>query len=476
MDVNRILKHDFVTTLIISVLITIGTLVIYGATFNTSESNLIVKQLILILIGMILYFFIITLDIEWFKVVSIHMILYAFIIVTLLYVNLFGSTIAGTNRWIDFGFFSFQPSEYAKILILLFVAIIFDDDTSIKKPKEILHERFKKQEGSNLQKVVNKIKELKQNQEIRSSFYVGLYVAPLILLTFVQPALGNSIIMALLTVLTTFFALKHQTPVVKVVILFFLFSSILIQFIKFDAVSEIFSISRRYANFLNIGVISLLIIALLYVMKVKIWQLILIFLLSIFSISAVIFSWNELLGDYQRARILTFVSGPETDPLGSGFQIIQSKIAIGSGQLLGRGYLQGTQSSLHILTQAYTDFAFASMSEQFGFVGSVLLLGIYVFLIQRILKVAKETKSTFGRNFCFGAASLLLIHIFINVGMNIGKLPVTGIPLPLVSYGGSSVLMTLIILGVVQSIYASRRPVDMADSLMITSLRGKQTD
>lgn len=476
MDLNKILKHDFVITLIVLVLVAIGSLVIYGATFNTTESNLILKQLILILIGLFLYFFIITLDIEWFRVFSIQMFLYMFIIGTLLYVNFFGSTIAGTNRWIDFGFFSFQPSEYAKILIILFAALIFDPDTVIKKRKEAVFTKFKKSKATIFEKLKGKTQELRENPEVKSLFFLALYTIPIVFLTFIQPALGNSIIIILLTGLTAFFALKNPTPVVKFALYFLLFASILFQFIKFDSSQEEFLISRSYANFFSIGISSLVIIALVLFLKTKIWQLLVTASLVFFSIAGVIFSWNKLLGDYQKARILTFVAGPETDPLGSGFQIIQSKIAIGSGQLLGRGYLQGTQSSLHILTQAYTDFAFASMSEQFGFIGSVLLLAIYTFLILRILKIGKETKSVFGRNFCFGSASLLLIHVFINVGMNIGKLPVTGIPLPLVSYGGSSVLMTLIILGLVQSIHASRRPVDMSDSLMITSLRGKETD
>lgn len=211
-------------------------------------------------------------------------------------------------------------------------------------------------------------------------------------------------------------------------------------------------------------------------MKVKWWVVIGVVLTTTIFLFGSIFAWNQLLGNYQRERVLTFIEGPEADPLGSGYQIIQSKIAIGSGQLFGRGFLQGTQSSLHILTQAHTDFAFASMSEQFGFVGALLLLSTYLTLLFRILKIAKETKIDFGRNMSFGVVGLLLIHIFINIGMNLGKLPVTGIPLPLVSYGGSSVLMTLIVLGLIQSVHASRRPVDMADSLMLTSLAGNKSE
>lgn len=476
MNINRILKHDFVTTLIIGVLLLIGTLVIYGATFNTAESSLLIKQLVLITVGISIYFLIIAIDIEWFKIFSLQMLLYVFIIGTLVYVNVFGSTIAGTNRWIDFGFFAFQPSEYAKILIILFISLVFSKEVLPVREKLTDIKADSQQRRTIRQKFIFSIRTLLENKDFRASLWVGAYTLPIIFLTFIQPALGNSIIIILLTLLTTFFSLKNQWSVIVVILYSVLFSILVFDFIHFDVDSGVFMVGVDFASYMLVAITLSFAVFMTLLLKTKLWQVMLVFVLVASSVIFGIFAWNNILGDYQRERVLTFVAGPESDPLGSGFQIIQSKIAIGSGQLLGRGYLRGTQSSLHILTQAHTDFAFASMSEQFGFVGALLLLGIYVLLILRILRIAKETKSDFGKNFCFGAVSLLLIHIFINVGMNIGKLPVTGIPLPLVSYGGSSVLMTLIILGIVQSIYASRRPVDMADSLMITSLRGKEID
>lgn len=475
MDINRILKHDFVATLITAVLLIIGTLVIYGATFNTTDSNILTKQLILITLGLFLYFLIITIDIAWFKVFSLQMIMYIFIIGTLVYVNLFGSNIAETNRWIDFGFFAFQPSEYAKVLILLFVSLIFSGEILPNKEDLDRIETSKEKTLTFRKRLILNIKKYLRSADIKALFFVFLYVSPIIFLTFIQPALGNTIIITLLTALTVFFSLKKTSPIIIVLLYSLLFAIWVLGFIHFDFINSEFTISFNAVKTIPVIVIPIMIVTIAYFLKTKIWQVFLILGLVVMATLSFFLAWNNI-SEYQRERVVTFVSGPERDPLGSGFQIIQSKIAIGSGQLLGRGYLQGTQSSLHILTQAHTDFAFASMSEQFGFVGAVLLLTIYIFLILRILKISKEIKSGFGKNFCFGAVSLLLIHIFINVGMNIGKLPVTGIPLPLVSYGGSSVLMTLIVLGIVQSIYASRRPVDMADSLMITSLRGKEID
>jgi cell division protein FtsW (lipid II flippase) len=303
-----------------------------------------------------------------------------------------------------------------------------------------------------------------------------IYVIPIVVLTFIQPSLGNTIIIIGLTLFTLFFSTKFQTVLLKIILLGFLTFFFIKNFIRFDTGTAGFSFSADVDNYFVLISSIIIFVLFTFFIKVKWWFVLSVALTTTLFLFSSIFAWNQLLGNYQRERVLTFIEGPEADPLGSGYQIIQSKIAIGSGQLFGRGFLQGTQSSLHILTQAHTDFAFASMSEQFGFVGALLLLSTYLILLLRILKIAKETKSDFGRNLAFGVVGLLLIHIFINIGMNLGKLPVTGIPLPLVSYGGSSVLMTLIVLGLIQSVHASRRPVDMADSLMLTSLAGNKSE
>lgn len=474
MDIRKFFKQDYIITILIVVLLTIGTLVIYGATLNSSDARLLQKQLFLIAIGLLGYFFIMVIDIEWFKVLSIQLLLYTFIIATLLYVNILGSNIAGTNRWIDFGFFSFQPSEYAKIIIILFISYMYSSERLPIREQVLDFQEQQEKPLSIINKLKKEFKKALSANEVRSFLWTIIYVSPIIFLTFIQPALGNTIILLTLFFFNTIFSLKNIKSILSILILFAVFTFFVLQLLQFDKELGIFSINFQSLNYMAITIYSIVTISIILIFRIKAWRALLVSMtvaiLTLFSV----FLWNNILGNYQRKRVITFLLGPEIDPLGSGFQIIQSQIAIGSGRLLGRGYLQGTQSSLHILTQAHTDFAFASMSEQFGFIGAVIVLLIFVFLILRILKVSRETKSAFGKNFCFGVTSLLLIHIFINVGMNIGKLPVTGIPLPLISYGGSSVLMTLIVLGLVQSIYTSRRPVDMSDSLMITSLRGKE--
>ena len=153
---------------------------------------------------------------------------------------------------------------------------------------------------------------------------------------------------------------------------------------------------------------------------------------------------------YQKLRILTFLN-PERDPLGAGYQIIQSKIAIGSGGFSGKGFLQGTQSYLDFLPEKHTDFIFTLFSEEFGFIGSVGLLILYTIIILRIIQIGAISRSSFARLFCFGFAFAIFIYITVNLSMVLGLLPIVGSPLPIMSFGGSSMLATMIGFGIVMS-------------------------
>ncbi len=167
----------------------------------------------------------------------------------------------------------------------------------------------------------------------------------------------------------------------------------------------------------------------------------------------------SILKPYQKSRILTFFN-PDRDPLGAGYQIIQSKIAIGSGGLLGKGFLQGTQSYLEFLPEKHTDFIFTLFSEEFGFVGSMLLILLYALLIYRIIRIGFSSRSFFAKLYCYGFASALFLYIFVNIAMVVGLLPIVGAPLPIMSYGGSSMLSIMLGLSIVMSckIY-SRDPI-----------------
>lgn len=167
------------------------------------------------------------------------------------------------------------------------------------------------------------------------------------------------------------------------------------------------------------------------------------------------FSYFFLLKDYQRQRVLTFLN-PESDLLGSGWNVTQSMIAIGSGELYGKGFLNSTQSKLRFLPEAHTDFIVSVFLEERGFLGGVVLFVLYIILIMQILYIADTTKDSFGKLVCYGIGSIFFFHFVINVGMTMGIMPVTGKPLLLMSYGGTSLLISFIMLGIVQSIRINR--------------------
>jgi rod shape determining protein RodA len=162
-------------------------------------------------------------------------------------------------------------------------------------------------------------------------------------------------------------------------------------------------------------------------------------------------SWHFVLKDYQKARLVSFLD-PELDPKGSGYHVIQSKIAIGSGGMWGRGVTRGTQTQLRFLPVPHADFIFATVGEEHGFVGVVVVLGLYFLLLMQIVHNAQTAPDRSGMFICMGVAALLLFHLLVNVGMVVGRMPITGIPLPLMSSGGSSTLSIFLMLGLVNNV------------------------
>ena len=177
--------------------------------------------------------------------------------------------------------------------------------------------------------------------------------------------------------------------------------------------------------------------------------------LAAIGVASAVIGWN-FLHDYQRQRVLTLLD-PQADPLGSGYHIIQSTIAIGSGGLFGKGYLQGTQGQLEFLPERTTDFVLAVIGEEFGFVGIVVLMGLYLFVVFRALFLTSQMRDTFSRLLSGSLAAIFFVYVFINAGMVSGLLPVVGVPLPLVSYGGTSMVTLLAGFGMLMSLYANRK-------------------
>lgn len=188
-------------------------------------------------------------------------------------------------------------------------------------------------------------------------------------------------------------------------------------------------------------------VGMLFAAQISVKKILILVLVAALTIPT---SWLFLHG-YQKERISSFLS-PESDPLGKGYNVIQSTIAVGSGELFGRGLGRGTQSRLQFLPEFRTDFIFASIAEEMGFVGSVMILLLYLFLLSYCLKVAQKSDEIFYSLVTIGVVSMLLFQIFVNIGMNIGILPITGITLPLISYGGSSLIATFICLGLIGAV------------------------
>lgn len=201
------------------------------------------------------------------------------------------------------------------------------------------------------------------------------------------------------------------------------------------------------------AVMFVALIAVMILSRVNLKAVIAIVLLNIIAGYGAIFVWNRILYDHQRSRILTFVD-PMRDPRGEGYQVLQSKVAIGSGQFYGKGFMNGTQTNLSFLPEEHTDFIFSVLGEQFGLLGCTAVLLLYLLLLQRILRICIDVRNRFVNLVAVGSAAIFFFHVTVNVAMTIGLMPVTGLPLPFLSYGGSFVFSCFIMLGILMKLRA----------------------
>jgi rod shape determining protein RodA len=283
-------------------------------------------------------------------------IAYLISIVLLIVVDVAGQTALGATRWINLGFFQFQPSELVKIVLILVLAKLLSQNYDrLEQPKYLLQS-------------------------------IALTAMP-VLLVLAQPDLGTALVL-----LAIWFMMIIVSPVPK-------------------------------------GYVLALVVAGLLLVPIGL----------------------QVLQPYQRDRLTTFIN-PAADPLGRGFNVVQASIAVGSGQMFGRGLAAGSQSQLNFLPSQHTDFIFAVLSEKLGFIGALLILTLFTLLIGRMIIVAHRSRDRFGMFVCVGVATLFIFHIMVNVGMNMGIMPVTGIPLPFMSYGGTSLIVALGAIGLVQSV------------------------
>jgi rod shape determining protein RodA len=349
-------KHfDLPLLLVSGLLLIVGLALLYATSLSGDTLYVFYRQLLFAGIGLVLFLFFCFYN--YHAVIKVNWAVYAVFIVVLLFVLLFGRQIRGSSRWIDFGFFRFQPAEFVKLVVIVALAhMLFLLRGQINHWRNIL-------------------------------LTVFCMLAPALLVLF-EPDLGSTIVI----------------------------------------------------GFIWLGML------LISPIKKKYVLIVLVVLLCVAGLG-----WKFVLKDYQRQRVEVFLN-PTLDPQGKGYNVRQAVIAVGSGRLFGRGLGQGLQSQLKFLPERQTDFMFASSSEEIGFVGSIALLILYYFLFRRLIYVMKNARDDAALYITGGVLCMLFVQVVVNVGMNIGLLPVTGIPLPLISYGGSSLLVVMISLGLVQNI------------------------
>ncbi len=392
----KISSTDYGFVLIVIILIIIGLVAIYSASYQIESSALkanFTRQLIWFFISMIFMFMAIMLPtrIYWASAYWLYGFTIILLILTLILNR--GNAVA---RWITLGSIRFQPAEFSKIGVIIVLA------------------RFLSEER----------RDLNSFKDILISF--GIILLPFLLIA-KQPDLGTALVFV-------------------AIILPMLFWAGLPSFFAFIIVAP-FVVMIASFNFYTYFLAMILIAIALLFFKRGLSLSILIMVLNIAVGIVTPILWSHL-RDYQKHRILTFL-GLEMDPQGLSYQVIQSKVAIGSGGFLGKGLLKGTQTQLRFLPEQHTDFVFSVIGEELGFIGSLIVLILFLILLLRAIYVASKVRNKFSGLMVIGAATILGFHIVINIGMTVGMMPVTGVPLPFLSYGGSFLLVSMIFIGII---------------------------
>ncbi len=366
LSLKPFLKLDWIMIATITLLIITGLILIYSTSFKEDQlANLsnFINQVIFAAIGLGLMFALSMFNYRNLKNITAY--LYIFSIIALIIVLILGKTVSGSTRWIDLGFFNFQPSEITKLILVIVLAKYF---------------------SSNLREI----------KFFKHLLITGIYTAIPVALVLLEPDLGTAL------------------------------------------------------SFIIIWAVMLLVVGARFLYLA---------LVGMGAGATFPLAWFFILRDYQKERLLTFLN-PQGDPLGSGYNVAQSIITIGSGGILGRGLGYGPQSHLNFLPVQHTDFVFAVLAEELGFVGGIFLIVLLAVLFWRLFKAAKVSLDNFGKLISVGIITIIVFQVIINIGMNLGIMPVTGIPLPLVSYGGSSLLFFMLSFGIILSIGINKEKIE----------------
>jgi len=409
---DQSLKFDWLFILLTLALMSCGVALVYSATVAEDISVVEMfwfKQIIYFLFGSLFAAALIFVRIDWLKRAAVP--LYVLALVLLCVVLFFaGDVVKGAGRWIDLGVFKLQPSEFAKIAYLLIISYwLSKHPVSLYKTKTFVVPFF-------------------------------LFIVPFALVL-KQPDLSTALVFIAVTMVGFFFAGLTLTD------MFLIISPVL---------SVLFSHSQAIGFEILWGVLICAVVFALFRRKLPKILTGIILLANIFAGYASSMAWN-MLEPHQQKRVNTFLD-PMSDPLGDGYQVLQSLTAIGSGGLTGKGFGNGTQTNLAFLPEEHTDFIFSVLGEQFGFAGCAVVLVLYALFLWRATSICKQSSDPFVTLMVMGASTIFLFHILVNIAMTVGLMPVTGLPLPFLSYGGSFALTCMVLVGFLLCLrYQARR-------------------
>lgn len=397
-------KIDFKILLPLFGLLLIGVLSIYSATKLPGQYSIFIRHVLWVISGVFIAVFFYFLPVQ--RLLRLTVFLYILSLVFLVIVILIGKRVSGSASWIQIGKFQFQPSELAKLTTILILSY-FLSKRNVRADNPL------------------------------TFVIAGVLTLVPFFLTILQPDFGTAIVFGVIFLgimfwvgVPVFWLLLLIAPVVLIV-----------------------------ASFLSLKVFiaTSILITILFILMKK--PFIITFVVVAMNLVIGLTSehiYHKVLKPHQQKRISTFLN-PSKDPLGAGYNVIQSKIAIGSGGLTGKGFMKGTQTQLRFVPAQWTDFIFCVPAEEFGFIGSVLILLLYLILLWRTLNLAVIIKQKFASLVIAGIFSTWLFHISVNIGMTMGLLPVIGIWLPFLSYGGSAMWVNMAMAGLLLNFYANRR-------------------
>jgi len=394
---------DFRAFLICIALVIVGLISIYSATFDINNAANFHRQALWAGIGFIIM--VITSFIPLRTLQRLSLSFYFIMLAILVIILIIGSTVKGSKSWFGIGGLGGQPSEFAKVAtVLAFASYLSRTDVSISLVKHLF-------------------------------ISLCIFAAPMFLIL-VQPDLGTTLVFFVALMPLLYWAGASN----------FILIAILVPILA--ACGALLG-TTQFLIAVSIGAV------LLYIFRENRFSVALAFGIML-AIGLSVQVMYERMHVYQQKRIAVFLN-PEADPLGAGYNIVQSKIAIGSGGFFGKGYLKGTQTQLNYIPEQWTDFIFCVIGEEFGFLGASIVLGLFTALLLHALRVASISKNKFGSLTAIGIMGIFGTHIIMNIGMSMGLMPVVGLPLPFISYGGSALVANMMMVGLLMNFYTNRK-------------------